>query len=61
MIKVMGRFLYTLMAGIYQKKGSMGNKISGGQTVLIIVMRTILHIILITLDLGVVLWNPAQA
>lgn len=24
-------------------------------------MRTILHIILITLDLGAVMWNPAQA
>ena len=36
-----------------KKKGQHGKKeVSGGQTVLIIIMRTILHIILITLDLG---------
>lgn len=35
----------------FTKIDSGGNKISGGQTVLITVMRTILHITLTTLDL----------
>lgn len=53
--KVTKHFLHfkQVMMFVIYKKGSMGNKVFGGQTVLIIVMRAILHIILITLDLGV--------